>query len=146
ELRRLVAVDPIADGNDRIEVVKLHLASDLPPPFSSNYFHFGNSCLSVQLSRFKNVFQVLVDRRNLDREKFRQRLLPQPHCFLLEENIHLHRTVRRGVKQELVLIAHTLIPVASSYTRRISCSSKMAGWGFIVRTPCSSMPGHYFSR
>jgi hypothetical protein len=45
--------------------VELHLASDPPHSLGSNYFHFGNSCRWVQLARLKDVFEVLIDRRNL---------------------------------------------------------------------------------
>ena len=106
ELRGLVAVDPVADGDDGVEVVELHLARDLAAALGTNYFHFGNSCLLGQLAGLEDVLQVLVDGRHLDAEQLRQRLLRQPDRLVLEEDLHLHRPVRRGVEEKLVLAAH----------------------------------------
>ena len=50
ELSGLEAVDSITDGDDGIQVVEFHLSSNIPTTLCANYFHFGNSCLSGQLS------------------------------------------------------------------------------------------------
>jgi hypothetical protein len=44
---------------------------------------------------------VLVDGRHLDPEQLGQRLLRQPDGLVLEEHVHLHRPVRRGVEKKL---------------------------------------------
>ena len=69
KLSRLVAVDAVANGDDRVEVVELDLPSDLPAAFRLNYFHFGNSCRPAELLGLENVGQVLVDGRHIDAEQ-----------------------------------------------------------------------------
>lgn len=101
ELGGLVAVHPVADGDDGVEVVELHLAGNRPATFGPSYFHFGNSCFAAQFTRLEDVFQVFVDGRDIDAEQLRQRLLGEPDGFLTEEHIHLHRPVRRGVEEKL---------------------------------------------
>lgn len=71
---------------------------------------------------------MFVDRRNFDGEKFCQRLLRQLHRFFLEENIHLHRPVRRGVEQKFILIAHTLISVSNPPRHAANCMFFEYGW------------------
>src|ERR1039458_215632 len=48
KLRRLTAVDPVADGDDGVEIVELDLAGDLPRPFRLNYTKFSYSCHLIQ--------------------------------------------------------------------------------------------------
>ncbi len=56
ELRGLMTVHPVADGDDGIEVVELQLACDLTSTFGSNYFHFGNIMAErMVLSRWARV-------------------------------------------------------------------------------------------
>ena len=99
ELRGLVTVHPVADGNDGVQVVKFHLALNLASSLAANHFHFGNSCLSRQLTRCKNVGQVLVDGRNLNPEQLRQRLLCQPDRFGLIEDISAKLIAAEGCRK-----------------------------------------------
>jgi hypothetical protein len=47
------------------------------------------------------------DSRTLNAEQLGQRFLRQPDRFVLKEDLRLHRPVRRGVEQELVLAVHS---------------------------------------
>jgi len=109
ELRRLVAVYPVAHGDDGVKIVKLHFAGNLAATFVANYFHFGNSCFAAQFSRLKNIFEMFVDAWHLNAEQFRQCLLCQPHRFVFEKDIYFHRSIGRGVQEKLVLLAHEFI-------------------------------------
>lgn len=106
ELGGLVAVDPVADSDDGVEVVVLHLPDNLPVAFGANYFHFGNSCLPLQLTRLEDVLKVLVNCGHINPKQLRQGLLCQPDGLVFDEDVHFHRAIRRGVEQELIRGAH----------------------------------------
>lgn len=101
-----MAVHPIADGDDGIEVVKLNFARDFTTAFGANYFHFGNSCPRRQFPGVEDVLQVLVDGRYLHAKQLRQRFLRQPHRFVLHDDFNFHRPIWRGVEEKLVFFAH----------------------------------------
>lgn len=52
-------------GEDRVQVVVLHLAGDLSAPLLANYPEFPDSCLPAQFTLVENVHQVLVDRPHI---------------------------------------------------------------------------------
>lgn len=61
KLRRLAAVDAIANGDDRVEVAGVDATGDLAIPLTGNDFHFGNSCHRAQLAGIRDVLRVFVD-------------------------------------------------------------------------------------
>jgi hypothetical protein len=52
-------------GENGIEVVVLHLASDLPSPFLANYPEFPDSCRPTQFTLITDIDQVLIDRSHI---------------------------------------------------------------------------------
>ncbi len=61
ELGCLPAVNPVANGDDGVEVVEFQFAGDRPRPLRLNYPVFPDSCQFLQLGGGINVFEVLID-------------------------------------------------------------------------------------
>ena len=78
ELRGLRAVDPVADGDDGVEVVEGDVAGDLAAPLGSNDPDFPESCLLRELTAGEDVAQVFVDRANVDAEQLGHASLVEP--------------------------------------------------------------------
>lgn len=103
ELGRLVAVDPVADGDDGVEVVEtglLRLGFSLHGTVGSGCFQNGNNLFFPQFSGLEDVFQVLVDRRDTDPEQVGHEPLGEPEGFLLKATFHLHPSIGTGVEEE----------------------------------------------
>jgi hypothetical protein len=108
-LRRLVAVDPVADGNDGIQIVEVHLTGYLAGTLGLNYPEFPDSCLLMQFVRGVNVSQVLTYGSNVYPKKLRHLLLAQPKALIFILNIHAHRPIRGGVEQDFVLLRRLFV-------------------------------------
>jgi hypothetical protein len=78
KLRRLTAVDPVADGDDGVEIVELDFAGDLPRPFRLNYTKFSYSCHFIQFIRLINLLEVVIDGLYADAEQLSHLLLGEP--------------------------------------------------------------------
>jgi len=111
EARGLIAVHPVAHGDDGVEVV---VAGLVVFPVSGSCFQNGNNCILHQLAGSEDIFQVLVDRGHFDPEKLRQGLLRQPGRLILKKDLHLNRPIRRGIEQELLVFVHKHLPAIRS--------------------------------
>ncbi|MDP3480983.1 MAG: hypothetical protein Q8R88_14525 [Desulfoprunum sp.] len=73
-------VDPVANGNDGVEVVEL---GGVLFPICRSYSEFPNNCILLNLTTRKYVFQMLVDGWDSHVEQFGHQLLSQPDSFVL---------------------------------------------------------------
>jgi hypothetical protein len=104
-LSTLVAVHPVADGDDGIEAVELDLVGlgfALHRPVGSGYFQNGNNHCLHQLARLEDVLQVLADGGHVDAEKLGQRLLGHPEIFVTENDLDALFAVGRAVEDDFV--------------------------------------------
>src|SRR5262249_35201068 len=65
ELRATMRTHPVADRDDDIEVVVIHLALNLTIPFCLNYPEFPDSCLPRQFALLIDVLDMLIYRANI---------------------------------------------------------------------------------
>ena len=115
---RLLTVDPVADSYNGIAVVKFDFTNHPPTRLHLDYFHFGNSCLTLQFAGIKDVFKVFCNGRNLYAEKCSQRLLGQPDRFITAK--HLPPTRHRPVPCRAEIPLLVLSPTVSHHSYAIS--------------------------
>lgn len=60
---RHMGLDTIAQSDDHVKVVALHLPFNLARTFYLNCSEFPNSCFRLQFAVFENITYVLTDRR-----------------------------------------------------------------------------------
>lgn len=73
--------------------IKIHQSCHLPCTLCLNYFHFGNSCLSLQLSFIKNITQMFTDGWRIYIKQFRHCFLREPYRIALNPNIDANTTI-----------------------------------------------------
>ena len=76
-------VDPIADGNNRIQIVVIDLTRHLAGTLGLNCSEFPKSCVRADLTLLKDVLQVFVDGWNRDLKQPCHQLLGEPDGFIL---------------------------------------------------------------
>jgi hypothetical protein len=91
KLRRLRAVDAVADRDDGVEVVEVDFAGNLPFSLGLNSPDFPESCPFRQLARLVNVAQMLTYRPHIDPKQLRNLLLIQPKSLRLIQHLDPHR-------------------------------------------------------
>src|ERR1041385_872870 len=101
ELRCLRAVDPVADRDDRIEVVEHNVARDLAAALGSNYPDFPESCLLDQLTTSENVAEMLADGADVDAEQLSHASLVEPEGLTLIEHLDAHGVIGGAVEDQL---------------------------------------------
>ena len=82
----LLGIDPVAYGDDGVQIVKVYHTPDAAPAFILNCFYFGNSCGPVKFFLFIDILQMLTDGRRFDIEQFRHCFLRQPEGFISKHN------------------------------------------------------------
>ena len=109
ELRGDPRLDPVADGDDRVEVVEIERALHIPLALAANRQEFLVSCLGVQLAFLVDVLKmkayVLLSRL----KQVGHELLAEPDRFALEAPFELDPAALGFIDQELGLcreIAH----------------------------------------
>ena len=88
KLRGLIAIHPIADRDDGIQVIEIDLAPHFATTPLTNCFHFGNSSFFGEFSRLKDILQVLIDRRHAHSEQLRQSSLRHPKIFIFIDDFN----------------------------------------------------------
>jgi hypothetical protein len=69
------------------EIVVVDLARDAAAPLQSNYFHFGNGCLRIELALLEYVPDVLRHGGNVNPEEVSDLLLSRPNRLMGPVNI-----------------------------------------------------------
>ena len=103
---RPAGIDAIAYGNDGIEIVEIKGSFDLSLALLLNYFHFGKSCLGVQLSFRENIGEMLGNCRNFNPEQLRHGLLGQPDGFVADDGVDGNVMLGGSVYQKRKGVAH----------------------------------------
>jgi hypothetical protein len=79
KLHATLGFDAVADRDDDIEVVMIHIPVDLPLPLLLNYPEFPDSWFFAKFLFSIDVFNVLVDDANIFGEQFSHLALGQPN-------------------------------------------------------------------
>lgn len=82
ELGGIEGVDPVADGDDGVEVVEAGL---MALPIGGSCFQNGNNCFLLQFRGLEDVLKVLADFRHAHSEELGQRLLRHPDGLVPEQ-------------------------------------------------------------
>ena len=109
-------IDPVADGNDDVQVVVLQSAPYPAPAFGLNYREILGSCPFLQLAVGIDVPEMAAHVVNGHIEDPGYLSLGQPDCLLVKAHVHARLTVRRLVNDHLAsgarrecLLAHLTI-------------------------------------
>jgi hypothetical protein len=103
ELSRLEAVHPVPDGDDHVEVVEINVSPNLPATLLLNYSKFSNSSFLTQLLGTKDLFAVVVDRRDLHAEQLCHAPLAEPESLCLIVNFYSHVAIGCNVEENFAL-------------------------------------------
>ncbi len=111
-----MAVHPVANRDDHVQVVVLHQPFHVPPAFPGNCKEFLYSSLGLQFALGQDILDVLPDVLLRRLEQLRQLVLVQPHGLFLQPHAHLREAVLALVDQQFAL-AHVLRVDALSVNR-----------------------------
>ena len=96
EVRGFGRVDTIADRDDGIEVVEIHIFFHLSAETPiHDCFHFGNSRIFIEFSAVVDVLQVLADGRHINPEQLCHCLLCQPDSLIPHYSLHTPLVFRK---------------------------------------------------
>ena len=93
--------DPVADGQNGVEVVVVNRAGNLAISFGLNYSEFPNSSRRVEFTILENALQVLIDGRHRDLEQSRDQPLWKPDRLMQQSHFDPRLAVFSLVKDEL---------------------------------------------
>lgn len=100
ELHAAGGFDPVANRDDHIEIVMVHLARDLPDAFCLNYPEFPEGCVFLALSLGIDVHNVLVNGPDILTEQFGDLCLAQPNRLVDQPHINTRLAILAAIKQD----------------------------------------------
>ena len=122
KLRTALAAHTVADSEDSLQPVVLHLAGHFACALQTNYPEFPDSCHPVQFALLENVHQVLVDRPHVLLEQLGDERLRQPDRLVLEAALDARAAIFRLVKDDAGL-GHVFVRHGQSSPLKAWCSS-----------------------
>lgn len=81
-------IDSVTYGNDRVEIVKIHVALNLPAALGLNCSEFPNSCLAPDFALLIDILQVFANRGHAHIKQSCHQLLRQPDRLVLQSHLH----------------------------------------------------------
>ena len=109
ELCRAAGIDAVADGDNRIQIVKICfgcLCFSFNGAVGSGYFHFGKDHFFIQFTFGKDVFQMFADGRRLYAKQLGHALLRKPNCFVFNDGVYAHIFFGGLIHQKTKIVAH----------------------------------------
>ncbi len=104
ELRGVFGVDTITYRQNHIKIIGVDPSFHPTRSLLTNYFHFGNSYLVLQLSALENITDMFGNCRNFRSEQLRNLRLRQPYAVALHADLQTGLAVGRPVNDDLPVV------------------------------------------
>ncbi|EKD40795.1 MAG: hypothetical protein ACD_74C00161G0001 [uncultured bacterium] len=130
-------IDPVADGDDGVEVVEIDVSGDPPVSLGLNYPEFPDSCLPLDFPGIADVLQVLADSANIHIKQLSHEFLGQPDGLVLITGLDALFPRLAGEDQEfgggiadqfLVVVGHVILPIIQRPDNQSGRAAKDFPW------------------